>query len=163
MLPQPNSNDTRIRRCKSANSVKERRKHPLASTPIDPNSARVHAMIAAHRAMDRSRASTSDDLTRSDSSASKQSTGSQQRLNNNRISFTTVLPPQRQQPPLQTTMTPSLVTSLSVTSAQDFPRDGPPAYVQTTFIPEAGQSAQGEPSSFRRLRKSRSLLHPRRG
>ncbi|KAK5086217.1 hypothetical protein LTR70_000003 [Exophiala xenobiotica] len=73
MLSQLNNDhhNNRIRRSKSATSVKERRKHPIASEPIDPESARLQALIAAHRAMDRSRGSSEANLYRRASSPVK--------------------------------------------------------------------------------------------
>lgn len=160
MVPPANTDDTRIRRSKSATSVKERRKHPLVSAPLDPNSARVHAVITAHRAMDRSRTSTSDDLARSDSSASKQSI--QTHRPQKTSSHLPAAQSQKQRSILQET-TPSLAVTLSMSSTNDIIRDGSPAGIQTSLISEAGRPSQGEPSSFRRLRKSKSLLHPRQG
>lgn len=161
MLPHLiHDNDSRIRRSKSANSVKERRKHPLISEPLDPNSARVHAVIAAHRAMDRSRASTSDDLARSDSSASRQSNKPQQPQSSSSYSPAAQL--RRQRSLLQAT-TPSLAASLPLPCGKNIPRGGSPAYIQASVAHEVENSFEGEPSSFRRLRKARSVLQPCQG
>ena len=62
-----------IRRSKSTTSITERRQRPIISEPFKPENGRLHALIAAHRAMDRSRGSASDELCRSDSSVSRKS------------------------------------------------------------------------------------------
>lgn len=149
----------RIRRTKSATSVKERRKHPIVLVPQDPESARVHAIIAAHRAMDRSRTSTSGDMHRSDSSTSKRSN---QHLH---LPYTDSTSPaaqlRRQRSILQAT-TSSLAGSLPPPTEESVAREGRPQFVHTAMS-DFGGSFEGERSSYRRLRKARSVLHPSRG
>lgn len=154
-----NESQNRIRRSKSATSVKERRKHPIVSVPQDPESARVHAVIAAHRAMDRSRASTSDNLHRSDSSTSKQST---KQLHTHHSEPATPAAQLRRQRSILQTTTPSLVHSLPRAGGELLARGGPPSFMNTTMS-EFGGSFEGDRSSYRRLRKARSVLSPNRG
>lgn len=160
MLSQfDNENSNRIRRSKSASSVKERRKHPIISEPLDPDSARVQALIAAHRAMDRSRGSASDDLRRSDSTTSKSSAKQAQIRNAGAYSPAAQL--RRQRSVLQAT-TPSLAASLPVPSIRDAATSEHTTYTQIA-LSEFGPIYEGEPSSFRRLRTSASVLSPSRG
>ncbi|KAK5949415.1 hypothetical protein OHC33_009588 [Knufia fluminis] len=145
----------RIRRSKSTTSVKERRKHPIISEPLDPESARVHAVIAAHRAMDRSRGSSEADLYRSDSSASKQSA----RLARGRHAANQSDPAtrlQRQRSLLQAT-TPNLAATLPLPGGGNTARGGPQSSTHTS-VSEFGGSYEGEPSSYRRLRKANKTL-----
>lgn len=149
-----------IRRSKSTTSVKERRKHPITSEPLDPESARVHAVIAAHRAMDRSRGSSEADLYRSDSSASKQSA----RLARGRHAANQSDPAtrlQRQRSLLQAT-TPNLAATLPLPGGGNTARGGPQSSTHTS-VSEFGGSYEGEPSSYRRLRKAKSVLNPSHG
>lgn len=163
MLSQfDNEHNNRIRRSKSATSVKERRKRPLISEPVNPESSRVQALIAAHRAMDRSRDLSSDELRRTDSSVSKQSA----RL---AASRNPKVPPaeqlRRQRSILQAT-TSNMAGSLPLPDSRNLGRAGHTSYTQT-HLSEFGAgydgSPDGEPSSFRRLRKVRSVLNTSRG
>ena len=150
----------RIRRSKSTTSVKERRKHPIISEPLDPESARVHALIAAHRAMDRSQRFFEADLYRSDSSASKQSAGlARGRHAANQSDPAARL--QRQRSLLQATA-PNLAASLPLPGSGNTARGGPQSYAHTE-VSEFGSNFEGEPSSYRRLRKAKSVLNPSRG
>lgn len=154
-----NEFQNRIRRTKSATSVKERRKHPIASVPQDPESARVHAVIAAHRAMDRSRTSTSGDMHRSDSSTSKRSN---QQLHLQYIeSATPAARLQRQRSILQATA-PGLAGSLPHPRGEPTAREGHSQFTHTATS-DFGRSFEGERSSYRRLKKARSVLDPNRG
>ena len=153
--------NNRVRRSKSATSVKERRKHPIAIEPVDAESARMQALIAAHRAMDRSRGSPEADLYRSDSSASKQSA----RLARGRYATKQSDPAaqlQRQRSLLQAT-SPNLAVTLPLPGAGSAARSGPHSTAYTTELPEFGGSFEGEPSSYRRLRKTHSVLNPSHG
>ena len=150
----------RIRRSKSTTSVKERRRHPIISEPLDPESARVHAIIAAHRAMDRSQASSEADLYRSDSSASKQSA----RLTRGRHAANQSDPSsrlQRHRSLLQATAS-NVAATLPLSAGGNATRDGPQFHAHTA-VSEFGGSFQGESSSYRRLRKAKSVLNPGRG
>lgn len=163
MLSQfDNETSNRIRRTKSTTSVKERRKHPIISEPLNPESSRVHALIAAHRAMDRSRgsASASDELGRSNSSASKTSA----RAAGARHTAESPSPAaqlKRQRSLLQATA-PNLAGSLPLPGRDGTAKDGASLYTQTA-ISEFGGYHEGEPSSYRRLRKAKSVLNPSRG
>ena len=53
-----------LHRSRSTTSVQDRKKHPLPSQPLDPEISRVHALIAAHRAMDRSKSKSLADIGR---------------------------------------------------------------------------------------------------
>lgn len=156
-------NDThhRIRRSKSAASVKERRKNPIVSEPLNPETGRAHAIIAAHRAIDRSRASasTSDDLHRSESSVSKSSA----RLVHKRHagSDTGSSDLRRQRSVLQGSDT-QLAASLPMPKKSNQARGLGYHYTQPA-LSEFGANYEGEPSSYRRLRKAKSVLNPSRG
>ena len=163
MLSQLNNDhhNNRIRRSKSATSVKERRKHPIAFEPVDPESARLQALIAAHRAMDRSRGSSEANLYRSDSSASKQSA----RLAGGRYTANQSDPAarlQRQRSLLQAA-SPNLAEALPLPAGGNTARGGSHSSAHTTELPEFGGRFEGEPSSYRRLRKSNSVLNTSRG
>lgn len=159
MLSPSNSQSRHIRRSKSSTSVKERRKHPLTSTPQDPESARVHALIAAHRAMDRSRNSTSEDLYRSDSSKSKQSVTF---IQCQRTDLATPAAQLRRQRSVLQATTPSLAASLAHPGGMVGAREGHPSPTHTT-ISEFGGSFDGERSSYRRLRKVQSVMSSSHG
>lgn len=150
-----------IRRTKSASSVKERRKHPIISEPLDPESSRIQALIAAHRAIDRSRGSASDDLRRTDSSASRTSARTAAVRYADGISPAEQL--RRQRSILQASA-PSLAGNLPVPSSKDLARVGDLTYTQVA-LSEFGYDGthEGEPSSFRKLRRSRSVVETRRG
>lgn len=157
MLSSRNSNSSnRIRRSKSTTSVKERRKNPIPSTPQDPEGARVHALIAAHRAMDRSRTSTSNDLHRSDSSTSKQSVAFTHSQHAGPATPAAQL--RRQRSVLQAT-TPTLAAGLPHPGGMTIAREGPPLFTHATTS-EFGGSFDGEWSSYRRLRKVHSVMSP---
>lgn len=154
--------NNRIRRSKSAISVKERRKHPIISEPLNPESARAHAIIAAHRAMNRSRGSSEADLYRSNSSASKQSAmlARGQHAANQSDPAARL---QRQRSLLQATAS-NLATTLPLPVGENSARRGPGSDAHThTLGFEFGGVPEGEPSSYRRLRKAKSALNPGRG
>lgn len=160
MLSSYNSEcNNHIRRSKSSTSVKERQKHPVAATPQDPESARIHALIAAHRAMDRSRNSTSEDLRRSDSSKSKQSAVFAHTEHAEPATPAARL--QRQRSVLQATV-PSLTSSLPHQAGAVLAREGAQSVSHAT-ISEFGGSFDGERSSYRRLRKVKSVMSTSRG
>lgn len=162
MLSQfDNDSHNRIRRSKSAASVKERRKVSIIPGPVNLETNRVHAIIAAHRAMDRSRGSVSisEDLSRSDSSASKRSV----RLTNarNAGSSHTTSALRREGSHLKVKL-PQFAGSLPVRSRNDQARDFGSHHSQIPFS-EFGANFEGEPSSYKKLRKARSVLHPSHG
>ena len=162
MLSQfDNDTHNRVRRSKSASSVKERRKTPIISEPLNPEVGRVHAIIAAHRAMDRSRGSgsASDELHRSGSSASKRST----RLVHTRNAGPEHAPVglRRQRSHLEARPT-QLVSSLPLPSRNDQARGFGSDHSQMP-LSEFGANFDGEPSSYRKLRKAKSVLNPSRG
>ncbi len=142
----------RLRRAKSASSVQQRRAQPLLADAIDPHTAQVHALVAAHRAMGRSSERASEELRRADSNASRNIQGATPRLHNIRFDASTEL---RNQRPLLQPRTSNIASTLRI------PND-------TTVIDEYASSYGttenygAEPSSFRRLRKARSLLTPRK-
>lgn len=154
-----NDNLNRIRRSKSATSVKERRKRPIISEPFNVETGRVHALIAAHRAMDRSQGSTSDDLCRSDSSNSKRSARQAQSQHEFFASSSAQI--QRQNSVISA-KSPSLAASLPVLDSGNSKRECLPSYNQAAFS-DLGLIDEGEPSSYRRLRKAKSALNPGRG
>lgn len=159
MLSPSNSQSRHIRRSKSSTSVKERQKHPIALAPQDPESARVHALIAAHRAMDRSLVSTSEDLHRSDSSKSNQSA---RFAHTYHTEIATPAAQLRHQRSILQATTPSLATSLPDPDGTTSARHGPPSLTYATMS-EFGSSFDGEKSSYRRLRQVRSVMNPGRG
>jgi hypothetical protein len=156
---------TRLRRSKSSASVNRRRKEPLVKETVDPETAHRDAMTAAQIAMDRAneRASAemrrSADLSRNQSNASRPGVGATPRSQN--IRFTDTVEPRRQRSTLQSKTTP-------VASSVYMP--GSNSYTQ---LPNVGKGpplnefglADGygsTPSSYRRLRKTKSMLTPRK-
>lgn len=138
-----------LQRSKSAASVKERRKHPLTAGSIDPDIAKVHALIAAHRAFDGSRERTSTSLTQSESSISQRSHASP------------AFHLQRQRSTLQTRV-PKLANTLQVPGAQGVKNSRSDSFSCTTEFGSQNETYGAEPSSYRRLRSSRSSLTPLR-
>ena len=146
MLSQfDNDNNSRIRRSKSTTSVKDRRKHPIISEPLDPESAKAQALIAAHRAMDRSRGSTADGLNRSDSAVSRNSARSNPR-----------------QLPARPFGSQQRATGLRAANTLPSKSADLPSYNQPCLT-EFGAVGDGQPSSYRKLRQAKSFLHTSRG
>lgn len=141
--------NSKLHRSKSNTSVKERRKHPIPSEPQDPESSRVHALIAAHRAMDRSQSRSSGEIQRTDSSSTVK----------HHVQFSPATQLRKQRSVLQS-KAPHLAAALSV----------PEAARTMQIYPEAGISEFGsvsepfsdEPSSYRKVRRTKSMLTPRR-
>lgn len=133
--------------------------HPVLPEPLNPESARVHALIAARRAMDRSSGSTSEDFQRSDSSAGKRPALLPKAGDAFNESPATQL--HRQRSILQAN-SPGLASPLPILDGRVSEREGQFACNQTTTT-EFGGSFNGEPSSYRRLQRARSVLNPSRG
>ena len=154
-MSESSNNASRLHRSKSTTSVKDRKKHPLPSQPLDPETSRVHALIAAHRAMDRSQSKSSTDIGRSDSNMSR--TSATKKSQNVHFSPATQL--RRQRSALQS-RAPHLSAALRVPPDQR--QDDP--YLDT-IVSDFGAVTENygsEPSSYRRLRRARSMLTPRR-
>lgn len=150
------ASNSHLRRSKSSTSVQDRRKHPLIAGSIDPEQARSHALIAAHRAMNRSSGSKSDKKSQTHSIISSHvySTASV-----SRDGHLAAVDLQRRRSLLPTRSAEGtslrLPTSLTSTDAGDLP-----SYSEAGLLPEFGESYGAEPSSFRRLRKAKSMLEP---
>ncbi|KPI36924.1 uncharacterized protein AB675_6053 [Cyphellophora attinorum] len=148
------SHQAQLHRSKSATSVKERRKNPLQATPQDPDASRAHALIAAHRAMDRTRSRSSTALQRTDSAASRRSNGTSQR-----VQFSPATQLRKQRSVLQS-KAPHLAAALQV------PQEPRLGYTYTesdlTEFEPIIENYGAEPSSYRRIRRTKSLLTPRR-
>ena len=156
---------TGVRRSKSSASVNRRMNGPLVRDTIDPETARQHAMTAAHIAMDRAseRASAemrrSAELSRNQSNASRTGVGATPRSQN--IRFCDGVEPRRQRSILQS-KAPTVTTSVYIPESNSYSQlskvgNHPP-------LNEFGvASAYGStPSSYRRLRKTKSMLTPRK-
>lgn len=139
---------TRLRRAKSASSVQQRRAQPLVADPLDPHTAKVHALVAAHRAMERSSERASEELRRADSNATP---GTTPRSRNIRFHASTEL----NQRPLLQSRTSNIASTLRIPNENNTVDD----YASTYGTSE---NYGAEPSSYRRLRKARSLLTPRK-
>ena len=154
MSSRSDSNATRLHRSKSATSVKDRRRHPLSSDPPDPETSRVHALIAAHRAMDRSKSHSSGDMRRTDSKASARTnhTAKQSQI---RFSPGTQL---RRQRSLLQERAPHLAQKLSNPPRSEYNNTESTA----SEFGARSENYGAEPSSYRRVRRTKSLLTPRR-
>jgi hypothetical protein len=142
----------RLRRAKSASSVQQRRAQPLIADPIDPHTAQVHAIVAAHRAMGRSSERASEELRRGDSNASRNSQRTTPRSRNIRFHASTELPSQR---PFLQSRTSNIASTLRIPNDTANVDDYASSY-------GTAENYRAEPSSYRRLRKARSLLTPRK-
>lgn len=160
------SSSTGLRRSKSSASVNRRRHEPLAKENIDPETARQHALTAAHIAMGRARerASTeikrSTELSRSNSNVSRNGVAATPRSQN--IRFCDAVEPRRQRSTLQA-KPPTVASSVHMPGSNSYSQllnvgHGPPL---NEFGVADGYGST--PSSYRRLRKSKSMLTPRKG
>ena len=172
---------TRLHRSRSVVSVQERRRNPIVLEPLDPDTAHVHALVAAHRAMERSTGRTSSDLRRSGSSASKNNPRramtdrvpwSEARYNRSTYQTSRDL---HQQDIHVSSSEQRTIRRTQSSLAPEAPH--PPSEVSDTFVeqytwsPMRGREIEqripsenygAQPSSFRRLRKARSLLTPQK-
>ncbi|ERF70066.1 hypothetical protein EPUS_00253 [Endocarpon pusillum Z07020] len=156
---------TRLRRAKSSASVNGRRHAPFVRDTIDPEIARQHAMTAANIAMDRAneRASAearrSAELSRNQSNASRTATGATPRSSN--VRFCGGVPLRSQRSTLQS-QAPSTASSVYMPHSNSHSKtskagNGPPL---NEFGVVDGYGST--PSSYRRLRKTKSMLTPRK-
>jgi len=143
---------TRLRRAKSASSVQQRRAQPFAAEKIDPHTAKVHALVAAHRAMERSSGRASEELRRADSNASRNTQHTTPGLQNIRFHASTEL---RNQRPFLQSRTSNIASTLRLPKDNNLIDDYASSYGTT-------ENYGAEPSSYRRLRKARSMLTPRK-
>ena len=143
---------TRLRRAKSASSVQQRRAQPLAADPVDPHTAQVHALVAAHRAMERSSERASEELRRADSNASRNAQRTTPGLQNVRFHASTEL---RNQRPFLQSRTSNIASTLRIPNDNTTIDDYASSY-------GTAENYGAEPSSYRRLRKARSMLTPRK-
>lgn len=157
---------TRLRRSKSSASVNRRRNAPFVRDTIDPETARQHAMTAANIAMDRAneRASAearrSAELSRNQSNASRTATGATPRSQNIRFCGGVELRPQRST--LQSQAPSAASSSVYKPHGNSHSKtskagNGPPL---NEFGVADGYGST--PSSYRRLRKTKSMLTPRK-
>ena len=149
------NNGPNLYRSRSTTSVKDRKKHPLPPQPLDPETSRVHAVIAAHRAMDRSQSSSSAEIARPSSSASRGTAAA--RSQGVRFSPATQL--RRHRSALQS-QAPHLSAVLRV--PQTSQQDDPYVDVIASDFGAATENFGAEPSSYRKIRRARSMLTPRR-
>lgn len=148
------SHQSQLHRSRSTTSVKERRKNPIPASPQNADEAKAHALIAAHRAMGRSQSRSSAPLHRADSGISRRSNETVQQ-----VQFSPATQLRRQRSVLQS-KAPHLAAALQVPYQS---RSGP-NYTEsdlTEFGP-VGETYGAEPSSYRRIRRTKSLLTPRR-
>ena len=158
MLSQSDSTaSTNLHRSKSTTSVKERRKHPLPPEPPDPEQSRIHALIAAHRAMDRSQSRSSGDLGRADSNASRRTAAASGRDGHIQFSPATQL---RKQRSVLHSRAPHLSTALRAPPQTKL--DSHQAEAALVEFGSISENYGAEPSSYRKIRRTRSLLTPRR-
>lgn len=150
------STNNSLQRTKSTTSVKQRRKHPLQAEPINPQTARAHALIAANRAIDRSRAGTSSGSTDGNLRVNR---GSSNSHHDQTISFSPASHLQRQRSTLQNRV-PKPTVAPRV--PEIVPTEGR-KYSYGALDIEFGMPGEtygAEPSSYRRLKRARSLLTP---
>ncbi|KAI4132753.1 MAG: hypothetical protein LQ347_002473 [Umbilicaria vellea] len=170
MLSRGNSTaSTQLRRAKSTSSVQTRQAIPPESRPIDPETARHDALTAAHVAFDRSQERAPALRKREyDSSGREIPSNTDQELSRKRsVRFTgpCAVPIRqrsitRRQAPAQTTsgrLAPQINgRSSSIRKIESF----------STVVPYSGQDCIEtrvfpNPSSYRRIRKSKSMYTPR--
>jgi hypothetical protein len=156
---------TRPRRSRSSTSVNRRRTAPLVRDTIDAATARRHAMTAAHIAMDRANERASAELrrpaelTRNQSNASRTGTGATPRSQN--IRFCDVAESRRPQ---------SILLSKASTAASSVHMPASSSYSQLSRVgngPPLNEFGVADgygstPSSYRRLRKTKSMLTPQK-
>jgi hypothetical protein len=153
----------RLRRSKSSTSVKQRRCPPLVQENVDPEKARQHALAAAHIAMDRANERASAEMKRSAELSRNQSNASRARgatPRSQNIRFCDTGGPRLQRTTLQS-KTSTAATSLSGPASNSYSQlsnggNGPPL---NDFGVVDGYGSI--PSSYRRLRKTKSMLTPR--
>ncbi|RMZ78630.1 hypothetical protein DV738_g3825, partial [Chaetothyriales sp. CBS 135597] len=133
--------------------------HPsfdLDMDSLDREKSSLHALIAAHRAMDRSESRTTGDLSRADSSASCRTAPAGTRCGHVHFARTAQL---RRPRSVLHTGTPHLSAALR---AQPQTRVAT-LHAEAGFV-DSGRTHENygaEPSSYRRIRRTRSILSPR--
>lgn len=162
-------------RSKSASSVQERKKHPLIGEPIDPETAKLYALIAAHRAMERSSTRTSEDGPHSGSTRAetgfRRSCNARVRNGCEHVRFSPgrglnkprlALQPTsvQQSTPSIASSAPQAPTELSHTYVEEYQYQ--PSALASEFGRIPSENYGAVPSSYRKLRKSRSMLAPRK-
>lgn len=137
-----------LRRSKSSTSVQDRKRHPRIADPIDPAQAKTHALIAAHRAMNRSSGAAPDDRPQTQTASSRA-----RGVHSSAVS----LQPRRSSLLPRSAERASFLppTLLSSTDMGDLP-----PYTEAGLLPDSGESYGAEPSSYRKLRKAKSMLEP---
>ena len=154
---------THLRRTKSATSVKQRRHEHLIQEPLNPETARIHALTAAHIAMGLASERASIEMRRSadparfDSNAGRSGHCAAARSQPIRSSPASEL--RRQRSILQ-----SKGSSIVLSSHNPTENPYPDLSYYTAHPPsELGATGYGsEPSSYRRLRKVKSVVTPRK-
>lgn len=150
----------RLRRAKSASSVRKRRQAPPLPEPLDPETARQHAMAAASRAM-----------LRASERSSLESRGSYDYFGGNEKP-SGFPDPQRRRPPsirfadddcsisqISVTLSPSAPPSNAVDEKHTSPLPGNLPPISEFQGLDGGDSSV--PSSYRRLRKAKSMFSTR--
>lgn len=153
MLSRANS-DTPLRRAKSTSSAKRGRTIPFDSSPIDLEGVHRHAITAAHVAMSRASGHQSKDISRSDSTTSKQ----------NMRSTPSAFQPHgdsRLRRYSSTMHTKSNGFTSTMTTPKRLDHDPTVSMIEPlddAFDPQCSYGSA--PSSYKRLRKARSALTP---
>src|SRR5947207_3259334 len=155
---------TKLRRTQSATSVKQRRHRPLIQQTINPDTARIHAIAAAQIAIGRAneRAAIemrrSTELARCDSNAGRP--GKLTKTQSQTFTFSPASQLRRQRSILQSKGL-DIVSSLhqpGVSPHGDLSRYATPPPSELAAIDKYGS----ESSSYRKIRKTKSLITPRK-
>ena len=158
-----NDASAHLRRTKSATSVKQRRHQPLIREPVDPKTARTHAVTAAHVAMGRANERASIEMRRSAElakcdgnagmSANRPTARSQP------LHFSPASELRRQRSILQS-------KASSIVSSSSNKTEHPHTDLSHYNLPPPSElvvtGCGSEPSSYRKLRKVKSVLTPRK-
>jgi len=153
-----------LRRTKSAASVKQRRIEQLTQDSVNPDTARIHAVTAAHIAMGRATERTSIEMRRSadlakcDSNTNKPS--NHPTAQSQPLLFSPASELRRQRSILQS-KGPSIVSSCHNPNDHfdaDLPRCTAPPLSELGIMDRHGS----EPSSYRKLRQVKSVITPRK-
>jgi hypothetical protein len=155
---------THLRRTKSAISVKKRRREPLTHERAHPETARIHALTAAHIAIGRANERASIEMRRSAELArcngNDGKSGNLAKSRSQTLNFSPASELQRQRSILQS-KGPSIAASshkLGTIPYEDLSHYTAPPPSELGALDKYGS----EPSSYRKLRKAKSVLTPRK-
>ena len=153
-----------LRRTKSAASVKQRRIEQLTQDSVNPNTARIHAVTAAHIAMGRATQRTSIEMRRSADLAKCDGNTNKPSNHPTARSQTLLLSPAselRRQRSILQSKGPSVVSSCHDSNdhfGADLPHYAAPPLSELGIMDRHGS----EPSSYRKLRQVKSVITPRK-